>query len=64
MATPASKETAYLWLNLAAARGHQDALILRDKLAAVMASEELSRAQEASEEALKRFNGVPAPAPR
>jgi len=64
MATPASKETAYLWLNLAAARGHQDALILRDKLGAVMASDELIRAQEASEEALKRFNGVAAPAPR
>lgn len=58
MATQASKETAYLWLNLAAARGHQEALILRDKLAAVMDADELARAQEASEEALKRFNGV------
>jgi DNA-directed RNA polymerase subunit RPC12/RpoP len=63
MATPSSKESAYLWLNLAAARGHPDALILRDKLAAVMATEELIRAQEASEAALKRFNGELAAAP-
>lgn len=63
LGTPASKETAYLWLNLAAARGHSDALILRDKLVMVMSSEELTRAQEASEQALKRFNGVVAAAP-
>ena len=63
MATASSKESAYLWLNLAAARGHPDALILRDKLAAVMATEELIRAQEASEAALQRFNGVVAAAP-
>jgi DNA-directed RNA polymerase subunit RPC12/RpoP len=63
MAMDSSKESAYLWLNLAAARGHQDALVLRDRLAAVMATEELIRAQEASEAALKRFNSVVAAAP-
>lgn len=48
LATPPNKETAYLWLNIAAARGHEDALLYRDKLAAVMSSQELHRAQEAS----------------
>jgi len=48
LATPPNKETAYLWLNIAAARGHEDALLFRDKLAAVMSSQELHRAQEAS----------------
>jgi DNA-directed RNA polymerase subunit RPC12/RpoP len=48
LATPPNKEAAYLWLNIAAARGHEDALLYRDKLAAVMSSQELHRAQEAS----------------
>lgn len=48
LATPPNKEIAYIWLNIAAARGHEDALLFRDKLAAVMSSQELHRAQEAS----------------
>ncbi len=63
LATTASKENAYLWFNLAAARGHADALVMRDRLAAVMSGEELLRAQEASQQALRRFEGAKAAPP-
>lgn len=64
LATETNKETAYLWFNLAAARGHADALVMRDRLAAVMTGEELLRAQEASQQALRRLEGAaPAPPP-
>jgi hypothetical protein len=61
LGTPANKESSYLWLNIAAARGHEDALIYRDKLAAAMNKEELSRAQEASAQAIANFS-APVPA--
>jgi len=59
LATPPSKEDAYLWLNIAAARGHEDALLYRDKLAAAMSSQELHRAQEASAQTNSKLSTVP-----
>lgn len=56
LATPPSKESAYIWLNIAAARGHEEALEYRDKLTAAMSSEEINRAQEASEHTLAKLN--------
>jgi len=56
--TPSNKELAYLWLNIAAARGHQEAPVLRDKLAMIMSVEELTRAQEASAQALTQLSGA------
>jgi TPR repeat protein len=48
LAAAPDKESAYLWLNIAAAGGHEEALMYRDKLAAVMTTEEITRAQEVS----------------
>lgn len=62
LATPPSKEDAYLWLNIAAARGHEDALLYRDKLAAVMSSQELHRAQEASTQTNDKLSSTTEPA--
>jgi TPR repeat protein len=45
LASLPDKEKAYIWLNVAAARGHEDALLYRDKLTAAMTTEELVRAQ-------------------
>ena len=56
LATPANKETAYLWLNLAAARGHTDAIAMRDRLTMLMSGEEIIRAQEASAQMQKQLN--------
>jgi hypothetical protein len=56
LATPRNRETAYLWLNIAAAHGHTEALALRERLTMVMSSEEISRAQEASTEAMKKLH--------
>jgi uncharacterized protein len=58
LAMPPDKESAYIWLNIAAARGHPDALQLRDKLAAVMTTEELNRAQEASTHMHAKVSGA------
>lgn len=63
LASPPDKEAAYLWLNIAAARGHADALQFRDKLAAVMTTEEINRAQEASTLAHAKLSGAPAAKP-
>jgi uncharacterized protein len=63
LASPPSKESAYVWLNIAAARGHDDALQFRDKLAAAMSSEEINRAQEASTHAMAKLSNVAAGKP-
>lgn len=63
LATLPNKETAYLWLNIAAARGHEDALQYRDKLAGVMTTEQITRAQEASAQAMAKLNSVVAGKP-
>ena len=58
LATPSNKELAYLWLNIAAAHGHEEALQFRDKLAATMSTEEITRSQEASAQTISRLDGV------
>lgn len=58
LATPPSKESAYIWLNIAAARGHDQALQYRDKLTAAMSSDEINRAQEASAQTLAKLTGA------
>lgn len=58
LATPPSKESAYIWLNIAAARGHDDALQYRDKLTAAMSSDEINRAQEASAHTLAQLTSA------
>lgn len=60
LATPSNKESAYLWLNIAAAHGHEEALQYRDKLAVTMTTEEITRAQEASAQAITRLEGATA----
>ncbi len=63
LATPPSKENAYIWLNIAAARGHDDALQYRDKLTAAMSTDEINRAQEASTHTLAKLSNVAAGRP-
>jgi hypothetical protein len=63
LATLPNKELAYLWLNIAAARGHEEALQYRDKLTPAMTTEEITRAQEASTQAIARLDGVTAGKP-
>jgi TPR repeat protein/DNA-directed RNA polymerase subunit RPC12/RpoP len=58
LATLPSRESAYVWLNIAAARGHDDALQFRDKLAAAMSSEEINRAQETSTQTMAKLSGT------
>ncbi len=58
LASSPDKEAAYLWLNIAAARGHADAVQFRDKLAAVMSTEEINRAQEASTQANAKLSAA------
>lgn len=53
------KENAYVWLNVAAARGHEDALLFRDKLATAMTTDELVRAQETSSQMHNRLGSPP-----
>lgn len=55
MGTEPSKEAAYVWLNVAAARGHVEAPRLREKLAANMSRDELSRAQENSSQVMGKL---------
>jgi len=50
-----SRELAYTWLNVAAAQGHVSAKEYRDRLSDLMSTEEVSRAQEASAQELKRL---------
>lgn len=54
LAGPVDKKSAYIWLNIAAAKGHGDALVMRDKLTQSMSGEEILAAQEASGEVLVR----------
>ena len=63
LGTPANKESAYHWFNIAAARGHQEALQYREKLSAAMRSEEIHRAQEASIDTINKLENPGAPAP-
>jgi hypothetical protein len=60
LATAPDKESAYLWLNIAAAGGHEEALMYRDKLAAVMTTEEITRAQEVSTQTHAKLTNSPA----
>jgi TPR repeat protein/DNA-directed RNA polymerase subunit RPC12/RpoP len=62
LAAAPDKESAYLWLNIAAAGGHEEALMYRDKLAAVMTTEEITRAQEVSAQMHAKLNNPPADA--
>ncbi len=62
LASTPDKESAYLWLNIAAAGGHEDALMYRDKLAAVMTTEEITRAQEVSAQMHAKMNNPPSAA--
>lgn len=55
LASLPDKEKAYVWLNVAAARGHEEALLYRDKLTAAMTTEELVRAQADSAALHQRF---------
>ena len=56
LATPPNKESAYIWLNIADARGHDDALQYRDKLTAAMTADEINRAQEASTQTMAKLS--------
>lgn len=61
LASPPDKEAAYLWLNIAAAGGHEEALHLRDKLTGLMNTDELHRAQEASAQTSAKLNTTNSP---
>ncbi len=63
LAGPVDKKSAYIWLNIAAAKGHGDALVMRDKLTQTMTGEEILTAQEASGEVHARVKGQDGPIP-
>lgn len=56
-----NREQAYVWLNIAASRGHEAATQDRDKLAAGMSTDEIARAQEGTMKELANLRGVAAP---
>jgi uncharacterized protein len=58
MGVEKSKESAYTWLNVAAARGHALASEIRDRLSDLMSKEEIARAQEASMQEINRLKAL------
>jgi len=47
---------AHKWFNIAATRGHRDARICRQEMAEMMTSDEVSKAQRAAREWMKKVN--------
>ncbi|MDP2430463.1 MAG: tetratricopeptide repeat protein [Pseudomonadota bacterium] len=56
-----NREQAYVWLNIAASRGHEVATQDRDKLAAGMSTDEIARAQDGTMKELANLRAVAAP---
>lgn len=54
------REQAYIWLNIAASRGHEVATQDRDKLAAGMSAEEIARAQDGTMKELAKLRSTAA----
>jgi DNA-directed RNA polymerase subunit RPC12/RpoP len=46
LGTAANREQAYIWLNIAASRGQETAVIDRDRLSSGMSADEITRAQD------------------
>jgi TPR repeat protein len=47
---------AHKWFNLAATRGHREARLCRQEMAEMMSSDDISKAQRAAREWLKKAN--------
>lgn len=62
LGTPESREQAYIWLNIAASRGHSTATFDRDKLALSMSADEIARAQDGTLKELAKMGDTAAPA--